>query len=128
MQPDEYIIEQLSIEAFSKAEQEEMLNEVRMRIGEAVSESLSEQQLNEYQAIIDANDSVIQPWLEQNVPEYKNTVVYQQLVEDSASDPEHNDPAKLFANLAWVELNIPNRKEIADAVITDYKRKYLTTS
>ena len=128
MQPDDYIIEQLSIEAFSAAEQQEMLDEVRMRVGEAVSESLSDAQLDEYQAIIDADNTVIQPWLKKNVPEYKNTVVYQQLKEDAASDPEHNDPAKLFANLAWIELNVPNRKEITDAVIADYKKKHLSTS
>lgn len=128
MQPDEYIIEQLSIEAFSAGEQQEMLNEVRMRIGEAVSEGLSDIQLDEYQAIIDADNTVIQPWLKKNVPEYKNTVVYQQLKEDAASDPEYNDPAKLFATLAWIELNVPNRKEITDAVIADYKKKRLATS
>lgn len=128
MQPDEYIIEQLSIEAFSKTEQQDMLDEVRMLIGEAVSDTLSEQQLTEYEAIINANDAVIQPWLEQNVPEYKTTPAYQQLEQDSADDPEHNDPAKLFAGLAWLELNVPNKKEITDAVISDYKKKHLSTS
>ncbi len=128
MQPDEYIIEKLSIEAFSKKEQNEMLDEVRMLIGDAVSDELTEQQLNEYEAIINANDEVIQPWLEQNVPDYKTNPVYQQFEDDYNSDPEHNDPAKLFATIAWIELNVPNRKEIADAVIKDYKKKHLATS
>ncbi len=128
MQPDEYIIEQLGIEAFSKSEQQEMLDEIRLLIGEAVSEGLSHQQLNEYEAIINAHDAVIQPWLEQHAPEYKNTAVYQQLEESAKTDPEHNDPAKIFANLAWIERNVPNRKEITDAVISDYKKKHLSTS
>ena len=128
MQSDEYIIEQLEINALSADDQADILDQVRLSIGEAVSAQLSEAQLEEYQEIIDANNKVIQPWLAKNIPDYKKSVVYEELLEGFKTDPEKNDPDKLFASLAWIELNVPNAKEVTDNVIADYKAKELSAS
>ena len=122
MQADEYIIEKLGIESYDDERKALILDQVRTYIGEAISNKLSAQQLHQYQEIIDANDHVIKPWLQKNVPEYKNHPVYQQLVAGQASDPHHNDPTKIFAGLAWVELNVPNVKEITDEVLDAFKK------
>lgn len=128
MQQDDYIIDRLGVSHYSDEQKELVLEQVRMFIGEAMSKSLSEQQLNEYQAIIDDNEAVITAWLDQNVPEYKNSTLYKVLIEAYQTDPEHNRPEKTLANLAWVEKNVPNAKELADKVIDDYKANQLATS
>lgn len=128
MQPDEYIIDQLGYDDKSDDEKELALEQVRVAIGEAISEQISEEQGEEYQAIIDANNDVIYPWLAKHFPEYKKTLVYQQIEEASHSDPQHNDPAKIFANLAWIQVNVPNTKEITDKVIAEFKKNSETTS
>lgn len=127
MQQDEYILKELGGESFPAERQELILEQVRTLVGEAISSQLTEQQKDEYQAIIDAQDSVIQPWLEQNIPEYKKSSVYQEFEAAYETDPEHNDPAKLFASIAWIELNVKNIKEIIDDVISIYKDKYMPT-
>jgi hypothetical protein len=117
------LIEQLGIADLPEDEQTEIINEAQVRIGEAVSEQLTDEQLAEYQAIIDGNEQVISSWLEKNVPEYKDEAVYQSLEESVESDPEHNDPAKLFASLAWVQLTVPNLPDVLAEALESYKQE-----
>lgn len=122
-QSDEKIIEQLGIANLPADEQQRMIEEVQVRIGELVSENLTEQQLNEYQAIIDDDKEVIDAWLDLNVPDYKNSAAYQAFEEDYKDDPEFNNPAKLFASLAWIEFNVPNLEEVMQQGIDTYKQE-----
>lgn len=128
MQQDQYIIDTLGVSHFSDEKRVRLLEQVRTLIGEAISAELSEQQLNEYQAIIDDRELVIELWLKQNVPEYKNSPIYQEIVAASEHDPEHNRPEKIFANLAWIERNVPNVKAISDQVLKDFKDQHFRTT
>ena len=118
---DEAILKQIGMENAPEAERLAALDQLRTLIGEAISATLSEQQLNEYQAIIDDDTEVIDAWLENNVPDYKNAALYQEFAEGFDSDPEQNSPEKLFATVAWIELNVPNRQAIVDEVIANFK-------
>lgn len=121
MQSDEYILSKLDTEKLTDEQKSAVLEQVRTIIGETISEQLSEEQLNEYQQIINEDIDVIQEWLEQNVPEYKKSVVYREIAAHVEADPEHNNPEKIFASIAWVELNVPNVKEITDRVLETFE-------
>jgi len=123
MYQDEQIIAQLGIEKLPEDERTELVNEAQVRIGEAVSAHLTDDQLDEYQAIIDGNNDVISAWLEKNVPDYKNEAVYQSFEEDVEGDPEHNDPAKLFASIAWVQLSVPQIQDVVAVALEDFKQE-----
>ena len=118
---DEAILKQIGMEGAPEAEQRAALDQLQTFIGEAISATLSEQQLNEYQAIIDDDTEVIDAWLESTIPDYKNAALYQEFAEGFDSDPEQNSPEKLFATVAWIELNVPNRQAIVDEVIANFK-------
>jgi len=123
MYQDEQIIEQLNIAELPDDEKTAVINEAQVRIGEAVSAELTDEQLNEYQAIIDDNEQVITAWLEKNVPNYKDEAIYQSFEEAVDSDPERNNPAKLFASIAWVQLTVPHIQEIVAKAIDDFKQE-----
>jgi hypothetical protein len=123
MYQDEQIIEQLGIAHLSDDEKTTVINEAQVRIGEAVSEQLTDEQLNEYQAIIDGNEQVITPWLEKNVPEYKDEAVYQAFEEAVDSDPERNNPAKLFASIAWVQFTVPHIQDVVAKALDAFKKE-----
>lgn len=123
MYQDEQIIEQLGINNLPGDEKEAVVNEAQLRIGEAVSEQLTDDQLNEYQAIIDGDNDVIAAWLEKNVPNYKNEAVYQSFEEGVESDPERNDPAKLFASIAWVQITVPRIQDIVAKSLDAFKQE-----
>jgi hypothetical protein len=123
MYQDDQIIEQLGIQDVPEDEQTEIINEAQVRIGEAISEKLTDDQLNEYQAIIDGNEAVISAWLEKNIPEYKDEPVYQSFVEGLETDPEKNSPEKLFTNLAWIQLTVPGIQMVVAEAIEAFKQE-----
>ncbi|MES2630838.1 MAG: DUF5663 domain-containing protein [Patescibacteria group bacterium] len=123
MYQEDQLIEQLEIGHLSKESQAEILEDLNLRIGEAVSAELTEQQLTEYEAIINDNHDVIDAWLSQNAPEYKNSSAYKEIAAGYDQDPEHINPDKVFASLAWTQLNSPNAQEIAAKVIQDFKKE-----
>jgi hypothetical protein len=93
------------------------LEQVRTLIGEGIQNRLTTAQREEYQAIINDDQAVIHRWLEQNVPEYNTVWLYQQFKQTYSDDPEHNSPEKLFANIAWVKMNVPNLQALTDGAI-----------
>ena len=84
---------------------------------------LTEQQFNEYKAIVDDNHEVIDAWLDQNVPDYKESPVYKEIEGGYDADPEKNNPAKLFASIAWIQVNVPNVQDIIAKALDEYKQE-----
>jgi len=113
MSEDDQLITELEIQNLTPEEQQNVLNGLRLEIGEALVEGFTEAQLVEYQAIIDDDHEVINAWLVANVPDYKSTIAYQQLAEGYDLDPEKVSPDKVYAYMAWVEKNSP---ELAETV------------
>lgn len=127
MYQKEEIVAQLGIESWPEDKQNEAAEVAVYRIGRAVTENLDEQQLNEYEAIINDNHDVIDAWLDANVPDYKDSPVYQEIEAGYDEDPEKNNPAKLFASIAWVQKNVPNVDMIIASTLVAYKQELATT-
>ena len=119
----EELIEQLAIQDWPEDNQNEAVEMAVFRIGEAITAELSEQQFNEYKAIVDDNHDVIDGWLDQNVPDYKESPIYQEFEQGYDEDPEKNNPAKLFASMAWVQMNVPNVPEVIAQALDTYKKE-----
>ncbi|MGH7218672.1 MAG: DUF5663 domain-containing protein [Candidatus Microsaccharimonas sp.] len=123
MQDEQHIIDTLGIAAWSEDKREPAVIEATMRIGNALMDDLSEAQYNEYTAIVDNNQDVITAWLEKNVPDYKENPVYVSIEADYDTDPEKNDPAKIFASLAWIQLNVPDLESRIAKTLEAYKQE-----
>lgn len=121
MSQDEQYIEKLAIQHLPKEKQDEILEELNFRVGDAITEKLSEQQQAEYTAIINADKKVIDAWLGNNLPTYKESVLYKEVLEGYNQDPERIDPAKVVASVGWVELNVPDIQQITDRVVENFR-------
>lgn len=119
----EDIVKELGIGELSPKEREEILDELDVRTGAAISEKLDERQLEEYQGIIDGNQTIIDAWLDQNVPDYKNSAIYKEVQAGFSDDPEKIPGDKVVASIAWIEKNVPDIKEIVDSVREEYKEE-----
>lgn len=126
MYQDEQIIEQLGIGDWPEEKQREVLEIATVRFGNAITDSLTEQQFNEYKAIVDDNHEVIDAWLDQNVPDYKESPVYKEIEGGYETDPEKNNPAKLFASIAWIQVNVPNVQDIIAKELDEYKQELVS--
>lgn len=123
LQDEQYVAETLGIEDWPADKKEEAVVEGMLRAGGAITEGLSEEQDQEYTAIINDDHEVINQWLEQNVPDYKENPLYQMMANGTNDDPEHNNPAKLFATAAWFKINVPDAEERVEKALATYKQE-----
>ena len=72
-------------------------DELELRVGTKLSDGMTDEQLEEFESIIDRKDDVIVMWLEKNVPDYHNDVIFMQLQTSTGLDV--ND-SKLRADYA----------------------------
>ena len=125
MQDEQYIIDSLAIGDWPEDKREPAVVEATMRIGNAIVGDLTEQQYNEYKAIVDDNKDVIDAWLAQNIPDYKENAAFKEIEAGFESDPEKNSPTKLFASLAWVQVNVPDVQGRIARALEEYKQELL---
>lgn len=116
---DQELIVELGIENLSPAQQAEVIDELTMKIGEALAADLTEKQLEEFQAIIDGDDEVINAWLAENDPDYTTSEVYQELVEDA----DDVAPEKMYAYTAWIGVNKPDFQDTVERAKADIKAR-----
>lgn len=118
---DNDIFDQLGIQNWDDEKKNEAYEEAAFRIGEAVTSDLTDQQFEEYEAIVNDNHDVIDAWLDEQVPDYKDSPIYKAYTEEYDEDPEHNNPAKLFATTAWLQVNVPDLEDRTKRVIEEYR-------
>jgi hypothetical protein len=118
---NDQLITELGIENLTAEEQQHTIDELNMRVGEAIISGLSEQQVSEYEAIINGNKEVITSWLQTNDPAYADTIAYQQLAEGFEDDPEKVPADKVYASMAWIEKNNPSFGETVARIKQELK-------
>jgi len=116
------IISELGIETLEPAKQQRIIDELNMRVGEAVLGHLTEDQVREYEAIINGDQAVITSWLQANDPGYADTIAYQQLAEGYETDPDKVPADKVYASMAWIEKNNPNLGKVVAEIKEDIKK------
>lgn len=95
-----------------KAFLEHIYQELELRVGTKLSDGLSEQQLQEFEAFVDRDESKVRAWFADNMPEYAQAADFQQL---KVSAPEGVDEFALlseYGSLKWLELNRPDYKQV----------------
>jgi len=100
-------------------------SELEMRVGTKLSDGMSDDQLQEFELIIDQNDTMIGDWLNKYAPSYHNDAAFIQLQELTQLDV--NDP-KLRAEYAatkWLEVNRPDYRDVVAQVLEEIKKEVL---
>lgn len=113
---DEDIIAELGVQDLDADTQHRIVNDYSMQVGAAVLEGLTDEEIEEYEQIIDGNQEVIDHWLDANVPDFKDAIAYQELAAGFDEDPEKVAADKVFASMAWIEKKNPNLSEKVAAV------------
>ena len=98
-------------------------DELEIRVGTKLSDGMSDEQLNEFEAIIDHKDEVIVAWLAKNASEYHNDDSFIKL--QAAMDIDVNDPSLRaeYTATKWLEINRPDYREVVAKVLDDLKKE-----
>lgn len=96
-------------------------NELELRVGTKLSEGMTDQQLEEFESIIDRKEEVISSWLTQNAPDYQNEDTFKRIQE--ATKLDINDPRlkSEYAATKWLEVNRPDYRDVVAGVLNELK-------
>jgi len=112
-------------EAQKKPFLQHIYDELELRVGTRLSDGLSDQQLEEFESIIDHKDNVISNWLAKYMPEYHNDQTFMQL--QVATKLDVNDPnlRAEYTATKWLEVNRPDYKQVVATVLDGLKQEVI---
>ena len=102
---------------------EHIYSELELRVGERLSQGMSDAQLDEFANIIDKVPGAVDAFIEKNAPNYLEEPMFQRLVQAtgvSADDPRLRNE---YAATKWLEVNRPDYREVVAAVMEELKRE-----
>ena len=100
-------------------------DQLEYKVGIRLSEGMTDEQLEEFEAIIDRKDDIISAWLSANAPNYFNEDVFQRLQQSSGVDI--NDPGLRaeYAATKWLEVNRPDYRDVVAKTLEEIKQEIL---
>lgn len=100
-------------------------DELELRVGTKLSDGMSEDQLEEFESIIDRKDEVIVAWLAQHAPDYHNDEGFSRI--QSATGLDVNDPGLRaeYAATKWLEVNRPDYRTVVAQVLEQLKQEVI---
>lgn len=100
-------------------------SELELRVGERLSQGLSDAQLDEFANIIDKVPGAVDTFLGAHAPQYQDDPMFQRLVQATGvavDDPRLKDE---FAATKWLEVNRPDYRDVVAAVMEELKKEII---
>ena len=104
---------------------EHIYSELELRVGERLSQGMSDAQLDEFANIIDKVPGAVDAFIEKNAPNYLEEPMFQRLVQATgvpADDPRLRNE---YAATKWLEVNRPDYREVVSTVMDELKREIM---
>ncbi len=100
-------------------------DELELRVGTKLSDGLSDDQLMEFESIIDRKDNIIVDWLMKYAPDYHNDSVFMKLQQSTQMDV--NDPGlrSEYAATKWLEINRSDYRSVVAQVLDEIKAEVI---
>jgi hypothetical protein len=95
--------------------------ELELRVGTRLSDGLSDQQLEEFEKIIDRDQITIEGWLATHVQDYTNDQVFQRMQQALKLDPTDPSLKAEYVATKWLEVNRPDYRDVVKTVLDELK-------
>jgi hypothetical protein len=95
--------------------------ELELRVGTKLSDGLNDQQLEEFEKIIDRDHAVIDGWLAAHAQDYTNDQVFQRMQQALKLDPADPNLKAEYAATKWLEVNRPDYRDVVKLVLEELK-------
>lgn len=98
------------------------------RVGIKLSDGMSDEQLEEFEKIIDKDDATVGAWLATHAPTYQTDDMFLRMQE--VSKLPANDPTLKaeYASTKWLEVNRPDYRAVVAAVLDELKKEIVSNS
>ena len=123
---DDKFLEELGLGALPAEQKQEFLqhiySELESRVGERLTDDMSDELLEEFGNFVDANEEGMGKWFNENLPDYADREDYKQLREANPEAPE-NAIMSEFGAMKWLQLNRPDYPQVVASVLEEIKNE-----
>lgn len=98
---------------------------LELRVGEALSAELSDEQMGEFEAFMDRDMHAVSLWFEANAPDFASHDAFEKLLSAAPPDVSDEDVLCEYGSSLWLQINRPNYKEVVSGAIDDLKLEIL---
>lgn len=105
---------------------EHIYKELEARVGERLSEGMSDEKLQEFGSIIDRDQAAVDAFLTQYAANYQQDPMFQRLAQVTgvpADDPRLRNE---FAATKWLEVNRPDYRDVVTATMQELKQEIIS--
>ena len=98
-------------------------DELEGRVGQRLSDGMTDEQLEEFENIVEHKDEVITAWLAQHAPDYQNDQAFGRI--QTVTKLDANDPnlRAEYAATKWLEVNRPDYRDVVASVLEQIKKE-----
>jgi len=96
-------------------------DQLEYRVGVRLSEGMSDAQLEEFEAIIDRKEDVVNDWIHANAPGYAAEEVFQKIQQASGLSADSPVLKADYAATKWLEVNRPDYRDVVAKTLDELK-------
>lgn len=109
-----------------KAFLQHIYEELELRVGTQLSEGLSDQQLEEFEKIIDKDQTVIGAWISQYAPDYQNDDIFKRMQQALNLQADDVNLKSEYVATKWLEVNRPDYRDVVRVVMDELKNEIIS--
>ena len=127
---DEKFVDQLGLSALPQDEKKEFAEhikgELEMRVGDRLTEGMSDEALDEFGYFVDGDLEGMHNWFNANLPDFRNDPQYQQLAKEQPGAPEQALMSQ-FGALKWLQLNRPDYPQVVANTLNELRQEIIAS-
>lgn len=98
-------------------------DQLEYRVGVRLSDGMSDAQLEEFEAIIDKKQEVIDAWVAQYAPSYTSDELFMKIQTASGLDAASPLVKSEYAATKWLEVNRPDYRDVVARTLEELKQE-----
>lgn len=95
------------------------------RVGIRLSEGMSNEQLEEFESIIDKKEDAVNTWVTQHAPQYADDELFAKIRQSSGLPADSPDIKSEYAATKWLEVNRPDYRDVVARTLDELKREII---
>lgn len=100
--------------------------QLEYKVGIKLSDGMTDEQLTEFEAIIDRKEETVSAWLSQHVPNYHQDELFTRMVEQTQLDPNDVALKADYAATKWLEINRPDYRKVVAETLEELKQEIIS--
>jgi hypothetical protein len=131
-QLDDKFLEELGVGSLPDEEKRTLLQhiygELEERVGGQLAEGMTDEQMDEFDAIMQRDEAKVRQWLNENQSDYQARPEFQNFVQAAREQNPDVDELSLLAEYSstqWLQMHRPNYREVVKNVLEEIKNEII---